>query len=378
MKKKQRHDHGAAGDLSAARPGRKVKDDVPSKSKILSTSLITAFSKEYKAANKILPVYEVSFDRSDNISLYIETRADRLVVAIDNNKRWFSAFFSFAHSWSFLNSLGKTKSVLLGLFSLLCFLSSVFGFIVYNVLKKKKAGSAGKRWHQWLGNAFLVTTLLYAFSGAWHAFQKLPAKPSTYNTYGHVFSSDDMNNKYLSLIFSHKQQINDISVVKIGAENYWQLFCTDGKRKTKQYIHTTSGQTLQNGDMKYAEELAKKIKANGAFIKHTQQLTSFNHQYSMMNKRLPVVEVGFGDGETYYVETATGSLATVTRPGDAAERFSFSNLHMHHYWEMWIGKDAGKTVRNTVLISSTAGLMLLALTGTLIYIRKRITRKRRW
>ena len=82
------------------------------------------------------------------------------------------------------------------------------------------------------------------------------------------------------------------------------------------------------------------------------------------------MEVGFDNNENYYVETSTGKLAAVIDNEDKAERFSFSNLHMHHYWEMWLPKKAGKPVRNLVLITSTLGLLLLALTGMLLYFRK--------
>lgn len=90
-----------------------------------------------------------------------------------------------------------------------------------------------------------------------------------------------------------------------------------------------------------------------------------------MNKRLPVIEVGYTNGENYYVETASGKLAAVKDGLDQAERFSFSNLHMQHFWESWLGRDSGKTVRNTVLISSTLGLLLLAITGLVMYFTKR-------
>jgi hypothetical protein len=87
----------------------------------------------------------------------------------------------------------------------------------------------------------------------------------------------------------------------------------------------------------------------------------------MMNKRLPVIEVGFDEKKNYYVETSTGHLSAITDPYDKAERFSFSNLHMHHYLEDWLGK----TVQRTFLILTTLGLLLLALTGCWMYWKKR-------
>jgi hypothetical protein len=42
---------------------------------------------------------------------------------------------------------------------------------------------------------------------------------------------------------------------------------------------------------------------------------------------------------------------------------------------MWLGKDAGKTARNMVMIISTLGLLLVALIGITIYFRKKATKK---
>ena len=68
------------------------------------------------------------------------TGADRLAYAVDRRKAWFSAFFSAAHSWSFLNSMGKLKSVLLGSVAALCLVTSLMGFYVYANTRKKKGG----------------------------------------------------------------------------------------------------------------------------------------------------------------------------------------------------------------------------------------------
>ena len=84
------------------------------------------------------------------------------------------------------------------------------------------------------------------------------------------------------------------------------------------------------------------------------------------------MENKFNTGEAVYVETSTGDVAAVTEPSGKAESFSFSNLHMHHYWERWLGIENGKTVRNTVLIISTFGLLVLAITGLLLFLRKKL------
>ena len=342
-----------------------------SKIKIESIELVKEFNAEYKSSNVLLPVYRVRFDRKDNIRLYIETSTGRLATAIDAKKSWFIHFFAVAHTWSFLNGMGHSKNIILGLMSLLCFITSLLGFYVYNILKKKKATSTGKSWHRVLGNAFVLTTALYGFSGAWHAFHKVSKNPEKEIIADKSeFSSKDVNFSFADFT-RIGEKLTNVSIVRIDGQNYWQLFVLKGKQNQKKYIHTKTFNELPDGDLKYGCYLASKFSDKPYHtITQTTRLNQFSSRYSMMNKRLPVIEVTFDQKQNYYVETATGHLSAVTNAYDKAERFAFSNLHMHHYWEDFFGKE-GKTFQKTVLISSTFGLLLLALTGVWMYWEKR-------
>jgi hypothetical protein len=343
------------------------------KAKVASVELVREFNKEYKSSNVLLPVYRVNFNRNDNIRLYVETSTDRLATAVDSKKAWFIRFFAVAHTWSFLDGMGQTKNVILGIFSLLCFITSLLGFYVYNIMSKKKAVTKSKSWHRTLGNVFVLTTALYGISGAWHTFHKLSEKSekeivadrSQFNAAEANLSLTDLKSQ-----IKPNEKLTNVSIVKMNGENYWQLFLF-GKEKQKKYINTKTLKELKDGDIKYGCYLACQFsqKPNHT-ITHSKCLNGFTNQYSMMNKRLPVIEVGFDESENYYVETSTGHLSAVTNAYDKAERFSFSNLHMHHYLEHSFGS-AGKTLQKTVLISSTLGLLLLALTGCWMYWRKR-------
>ena len=174
-KEKSGHHHGMVADI-----GHLSILSTPTfqTSEIKKIELVKEFSSEYKKSYVLLPVYKISFIRSDNISLYIETSTDRLSTAIDNKKAWFNKFFAITHSWSFLNEMGHVKQILLGSFSLMCLLTSLFGFYVYNITNKKKKPTAikSRSSHRILGNIFVLTTLLYSLSGAWHAFHKISDK----------------------------------------------------------------------------------------------------------------------------------------------------------------------------------------------------------
>jgi hypothetical protein len=371
------HQHGAAADLGSVAVFTSPKKF--EKSKITAIELIKEFTAEYKSSNVLLPVYRVQFDRADHIRLFIETSTDRMATAIDQRKAWFNRFFAAAHSWSFLDGIGSVKYVLLGTISGLCFLSSLFGFYVYNLTNKKKKTAQAKTnrtWHRRLGNVFVVTTLLFAFSGAWHTFHKLSENPEKKVLADRSeFLVKELKLPLTSLaakLGPHEKMVN-VSVVKLDNKNYWQVSVSKGKEKQKKYFDTENLSELNDGDRKYACQIACVFaKKTEHSIKHTACLTDFTHSYSMMNKRLPVMEIAFDNEVNYYVETATGQLAAIINPSDKAERFSFSNLHMHHYWEMWLGKDNGKTAKNIVLISSTLGLLLLALTGIMMYSRKKL------
>ncbi len=379
VKEKQNasHGHQLAADIGLVAMNF-VSQKSYVKSRVKSVDLVTEFNGEYKNSNVLLPVYKVGFERGDNIRLYIETSTDRLATAVDEKRAWFVKFFAIAHSWSFLDGMGSTKQIILAMFSFLCFISSVLGFYVYNITGKKKASSPGKFWHRTLGNVFVVTTALYGISGAWHAVQKLSEKEPAVQTalIQNEFSKEELTLAPAQLLgnLHHTGAVSGISIVRMYDENYWQLTVSDGKHKYKKYIHTKTGKELMHGDVAYARYLACTYSGNTLdAITGSAALTKFTDSYSMKYKRLPVMEIRFRESGNYYIETNTGKLSAITDSYDKAERFSFSNLHMHHYWEHWFG-EKGKSIQKTVLITSTLGLLLLAMTGVFIYLSRRAKR----
>ncbi|MCU7548881.1 PepSY domain-containing protein [Chitinophagaceae bacterium LB-8] len=380
--KNEGHHHATAGALEVVTA--MTEPSQFHQAPVTRVKLIRQFDQEYKSSNKLLPVYRIDFDRDDHIRLYIETGADRLSLAMDDRKAAFNIFFSWAHSWSFLNDLGKTKSILLGAFSALSFLTSVFGFYAYYISNRKKIKAISfthknRKWHRSLGIVFLTTTLLFSFSGAWHAWNKAPQKPSSKTIVNpSTFKATELNLSWKEIQESldKKEKLIGISPIKINDQSFWQVAIQQGNKRYKRYFNMQDQQEMKNGDAAYAIYLVKQFTGNTPHnINKTENINAFDHNYSMMNKILPVVQVSIDNGNSYFIETSSGRLAAVTSASDKLERFSFSNLHMHHYWEMWLGKDSGKTVRNAVLMLSTLGLMLIALTGLIIYWRKRFQRK---
>ncbi|HEX2630200.1 MAG TPA: PepSY domain-containing protein, partial [Chitinophagaceae bacterium] len=199
---------------------------------VLSVNRITSFNKEYKASQRILPVYKIDLDREDNLRLYIDTRTSRLSVSVDDKKAWFDWFFGVTHTWSFLDGIGKLKHVVLGIFSAFCLFTAISGLYVYLVIRKKKPGSKQKKnisvyTHRILGYTVLLTTALYGFSGAWHAFRKVVPANTIRKNLERSFSSADLA---LSLDAVNSgirrgEKLADISVVQLNDKIYWQITC---------------------------------------------------------------------------------------------------------------------------------------------------------
>ena len=206
---------------------------------VRNVRLIRQYDSEYKKSGIFLPVYRVEFDRKDHLRLYIETSTDRLSTAINDHRALFNRFFSFAHSWSFLEGFGPMRSILLGLFSFLCFVSAALGFYVYNLgNRKKKLAGSGRKTHRMLGNIFVLTTLLFAFSGAWHSFQKLDSK-NAFMEPGMTrlrseFETDslDMNPQQLFHLIGSGQKLTGVSVVRMNGAGYWQISIAAKKSQT--------------------------------------------------------------------------------------------------------------------------------------------------
>lgn len=374
--------HGAEADAGSVLSSLATGKNKAYKPGIRSITLLQEFTPEYKRSNVLLPVYRVSFERKDNIRLYIETSTGKLAAAIDDRKAWFARFFSLTHSWSFLDSMGKTKNILLGLISLLCFLSSLAGFYVYNLTstKKQTAKRNNNRYvHRILGNIFVLTTVMYSVSGAWHSFHKLPGKNIIESRIPSVFKPGQLNCtlQELESRVDKDKTITGVSMINMNGRNYWQIDLLCGKDKYKNYLNAQTFELLNDGDARYAHYLASWFAGQPErMIRNTHKISQYNNRYSMMNRRLPVMEVEFEKGPCYYVETSSGRLAAIAGERDQWERFSFSNLHMHHYWEDWLGKEEGKTVQKYFLIASTLGLLLLVLTGVGLYFSRRLKKQK--
>lgn len=356
---------------------------------IIAVNRITGFTEEYKYINRLLPVYKVSFDRSDGIRIYVETASGRFGFAVDNKRAAFETFFGICHTWEWMNALGNTKYFIMVVITLIGFTTTLFGLYIFFTTKTKKSDHSlvkARRNHRYTSLVASLFTLLFTFSGGFHALDKVLPKDQVPDHLDREFATAAFDPDFAKLdsVANHRI-LQNISVCKIDDKTYWQLYLKtnnkipDGRADLMKnmfvaqpdvtYIENSDYQILPDGDKKYAAYLSTQFSHNSADkIQSVIPIAKFTDEYNFIDKRLPVWKVSYGSNgnERYYVETSTGILSTRIRDKDLLEGYSFNFLHKHHFMD-W----AGKTVRDASTMFWAAMQIAMVIVGLILYFRYR-------
>lgn len=151
---------------------------------IRSVRYLTKFSGDYPSVNRILPVYQVEFDRVDDLTIFVSTTQSQFSYARDNNRATFNWFFVFFHTWSWLDQFPGWKAGIIALILLLTLTTTCIGLYIAFTTKarpgKKHRLVKARRLHRLTALVAAVFMLAWAFSGLIHAVKKsLPARNGT-------------------------------------------------------------------------------------------------------------------------------------------------------------------------------------------------------
>jgi len=343
------------------------------------------FSGEYKYINRLLPVYRVRFSRSDGIRIFVETISDRFSLAIDNNRAAFDKFFGWFHTWEWMKGLGDTRYYLMVSITLLGFLTTIMGlYIFFTTTTKKPVNQVtrARRNHRYTSLGASLFTLLFTFSGGYHAFSKIGAGSDECLSIPHSFAAIglDMHKVFAD---SGSMAIGNISLVSFEQRTYWRVVAFNAGKggpidlmkdqrvapARVSYIGVHDRSVLPAGDEDYARYLAGKFSGHSLTdIRGIAIITKFTEEYGFVNKRLPVWQVIYGH-EKMYIETSTSTLAARVTGGDITEGYSFALFHKHHFMDF-----AGKTTRD-ISTMFWAGMQVAMVTVGLILWRR--SRRRR-
>ena len=386
------------------------------KTAIEKTEILTEFTSQYKYVNRYLPVYKTTFIRPDAMEVYVETASSKLATFNPKSRQAFIWFFDTFHNWAFIDwiSNNSIRIVVMFLFLSIIFFSAISGIVIYGLFWKqfRKTDSLNpkkgvRKYHRQIGIWVSLFTLTFAFSGAYHATTKW--KPYTLDkmAFEPVFETKNIltPNNEIELDWS---RLENTSLITLNDSIYYRCQLalakskyatpkTDSKSKWGKkenpkseivYVNAATNKVVPNLDVEYAKFLAyyfsdggpkaaccemddvttEKTSLEEATLLETKVLTEFeSREYGFVNKRLPVVKLAFDTPEktTFFIETATSRLASMTEKSDIIEGYSFAIFHKFLFMD-W----AGKNIRDLTMVLAALIVLIISLLGLILFFKK--------
>lgn len=359
--------------------------------------VITQFNSEYKYVNRYLPVHKISFDRDDEMQVYVETTTDKLATFNPKSRQWFIWFFDTFHNWSFIDAISNNgvRIVLMLLLLTVIGLSAVSGMAIYGLFwkqfKKVKVEEQHAKWrkyHRQTGLALALFTVLFTFSGGYHATKKWNPIAFEKMIYEPVFKVADLDSQQVNRLVS-LPNFDNVSLIHFKSILFYRCELVNGEEKTVKYFNAVTGREEPSIDVEYAAFLAdyfntKITKIKGSCcrmtefsgmalkkqkVKEIERITNFkNREYGFVNKRLPVIKVAYESrsNKTLFVETATSRLAAYVTNSDRVEGYSFAIFHKFLFTE-WAGKD----IRDLTMVLAALGVVVVGVLGLLLLFKRK-------
>ncbi len=326
------HDHAAMMDATHPRDAT-----------VTSVDYVTSFDDDYAAINRLLPVYKVSFDRDDGIVIYVDTRQSRFAFATNRSRQLLSGIFGTIHTWGWLSFLGTGRILMEILFSGVAFMTSVLGIVIFFSSRSSNGNmNRARRNHRYTAIVVSLFTLMFSFSGCFHAVAKLSKDVGSMPIKRALFSASIGSD--LSRVFrAIGTPVTNIQLVKIDDMVYWRATIDSGRGRGSKdlmkeqqviadqvvYVDATNYTVLPNGDGRYARALAADF-GIGKVPDTSAMITHFTAGYGFADKLLPVWEVTSGN-KHYFIETGSAGLSKVSEGGAQYEQGSFAFLHKHEF-----------------------------------------------
>ncbi|MBN9383953.1 MAG: PepSY domain-containing protein [Chitinophagaceae bacterium] len=355
--------------------------------KVTNVSMVHAYDKEYKSINRLLPVYRVSFDRPDGIRVYVETTQDRFSFAMDNRRAVFDEIFRIFHTWGWLDFLGKGRLAVEMLVALTALFTTVLGIYIFFTTRGPRVARNGmvkaRRNHRYTAIVAALFTLMWTFSGSFHAFSKLRDDARDEYFVAAHFASDVTGFDLTRLQGVCPRPVTNISLVGMDGAAYWRVTMLPEKTATHKdlmkdrgavlspvaYVRTTDYSVIADGDKHYAAWMATQFSRRPAGeIRSVSPVTAFGDEYNFTDKRLPVWKVSYDAGghERWYVETCSGRLSSKVDDRMVVEGYSFSVFHKHHFMD-W----GGKTARDASTMFWVLMQVILVMIGLILWFRRK-------
>ena len=352
---------------------------------IKSIELQTEFSNAYPAVNRLLPVYLIKFDTSDNLSMYIHTETMALAGISNDWKRALGFVFRNFHSFDWLDEAGALRIAIVAVLTTLIFTMALTGLYLLIKIKRKKntlknSQHQARRFHRLLAWVTAVPLIMFSASGIYHLFMQAYAPsindiqlPKNIN-FDHYQGLIELPDEILNQDINHVSLINGMYRISVSPKTQESnsraaRFSGRSKEQSAIYIDAKTGNTLNRNDKEMAKHnAAMMIDADTIKISQVQLIKRFGPTYDFRNKRLPVWQVDFNTQgqDRVFIDPINNILVDKNQMATRIEGYSFSFLHK---WNMLIPL-AGRQGRD-VIISLVLSL------GLILTVLGYLTRKRK-
>jgi hypothetical protein len=342
-----------------------------------------SFNNDYHYIDRLLPVWEIGFNRPDGLRAYVDPASGRLATLTDRRKDWTGKLFRWMHSWSPIQPSPWVRGLMLGLLLTIAAVA-LAGLTVYARLWRRGTLTgwrpAGVRWHRRLGVPAAVVAVALSLSGALHlavkSWQGDPTAPAATPS----FATSELSAPLPTLIrtLASGGPIVALVLTRLDGRPAWiavpeaapaaptgHAHGPHGNAPSEppvdRYLDAVSGEVIPDGLARHATALARQhadLPPGTAMEVHP--VHHFDEAYGFAFKRLPVMAVTLPErpDETWYVETRTGALAAHVTPLGRLEGWVFGTVHKWSFLDGTLGKTGRETLQSLAALALvlTAGL----------------------
>ncbi|CAA6679233.1 MULTISPECIES: PepSY-associated TM helix domain-containing protein [unclassified Lentimonas] len=338
---------------------------------------ITEFRTSYRFINRLLPAYRVRFDTDNSFEVYVDPVTGKLATYSNATTRIQKALFAHLHTWYFLgNESSPLRVTLVCIFIALALWVGASGVYIWAFLPStfrngsKRKMRKDRYFHRLIG---IVTALFYimtALSGLTHVLKKYTFDWGFMEAHHPVVETTEFQHSLTDSIAQIKQPVHDVALARIDGKAYYRLSLMSRETPDRSiYANCDDGTILEDGDARYASELAIHFSESpAAKATQTKLTTSFTNQYGFIYKRLPVQVVKLTNSPylSIAVDTPYAHLSKRTKPSDIAEALIFINLHKFHFVD-----PISKEVRDWLTVIVCVLILLTSALGVSLWLRKR-------
>jgi len=346
---------------------------------IATMTLQTHFDSAYPPVNRLLPVWRVTFDREDNLSVFVHTELNALASITNDTKTLQQTLFRNFHSFQWLSDWEPLRVAVLSVLTLALAALSISGMAMVFALPSRRISSGKRRWHRHLAFALWLPLLAFSISGFYHLLHHAGEQQPPGMAYGKPIAIDSMPLiKEAEAPWLDGRPLNSITLItdaqgqmlyRLAEPNgnpgqrveHHGRFDGTATEKAARFINATTGNLSPVTDEEMATFAAAQYLAISPHqITRSEIITRFSSEYDFRNKRLPVWRVDY-QGErsgSVFIDPANLVLVDSTNNADRFEGLSFSHLHKWNFLTAFTGREIRDSLMVLVIIVALAFAVL--------------------